>query len=77
LSAGDISEVIDEVKEKQVKVLFTEEQYSTSIADNIASETDANVYIINSLVTGDMDKDSYINGMKQNLEVLKQALLNE
>lgn len=77
LSAGDISEVIDEVKEKQVKVLFTEEQYSTSIADNIASETDAKVYIIDSLVTGDMDKDSYINGMKQNLEVLKQALLDK
>jgi zinc transport system substrate-binding protein len=77
LSAGDIAEVIDEVKENQVKVLFTEEQYSTSIAENIASETGAKVYIIDSLVTGDMDKDSYINGMKRNLEVLKQALLNQ
>lgn len=77
LSAGDIREVIDEVNDNQVKVLFTEEQYSTSIAENIASETGAKVYVIDSLVTGDMDKDSYINGMKQNLEVLKQALLNE
>ncbi len=77
LSAGDIREVIDEVKEKQVKVLFTEKQYSTSIAENIASESGAKVYVIDSLVTGDMDKDSYINGMKMNLEVLKQALLKE
>ncbi|WP_097015037.1 metal ABC transporter substrate-binding protein [Anaerocolumna aminovalerica] len=77
LSAGDIAEVIDEVKENQVKVLFTEEQYSTSIAENIASETGAKVYVIDSLVTGDMDGDSYINGMKQNMEVLKQALLNQ
>lgn len=77
LSAGDIGEVINEVKDNKVKVLFTEEQYSASIAENIASESGAKVYVIDSLVTGDMDKDSYINGMKMNLEVLKQALLKE
>ncbi|WP_313128264.1 metal ABC transporter substrate-binding protein [Anaerocolumna sp.] len=77
LSAGDIAEVIDEVKEHQVKVLFTEEQYSTSIAENIASETGAKVYVVDSLVTGDMDNDSYLNGMRQNMDVLKQALLNQ
>lgn len=74
LSAGEIAEVVDEVNEKQIKVLFTEEQYSTSIADNIAKETDASVYVIDSIVRGEMSKDGYITAMKKNLEVLKQAL---
>lgn len=74
LSAGEIAEVVDEVNEHQIKILFTEEQYSTSIADNIAEETDASVYVIDSIVRGDMSKDGYITAMKKNLEVLKQAL---
>lgn len=74
LSAGDIKEVIDEVKEHDIKVLFTEEQFSDSIADSIAKETDAKVYVIDSLVTGDGTKESYISGMNKNISVLKEAL---
>lgn len=74
LSAGEIAEVVDEVNKEQIKILFTEEQYSTSIADNIAKETEASVYVIDSIVSGDMSKDGYISAMKKNLEVLKQAL---
>lgn len=73
LSAGEIAEIVEEVNEKQVQVLFTEEQYKTSIASNIADETGANVYVIDSLVTGDMDRDSYIKGMEYNLSVIKEA----
>lgn len=74
LSAGEIAEVVDEVNKEQIKILFTEEQYSTSIADNIAKETEASVYVIDSIVSGDMSKDGYISAMKKNLEVLKKAL---
>jgi len=74
LSAGEIAEVIDEVKEGNVQLLFTEEQYSDSIAARIEAETDAKVYVIDSGVTGDGTKDSYINAMQSNLLVLKDAL---
>jgi len=74
LSAGDIKEVIDEINEHDIKVLFTEQQFSENIADSIAKETDAKVYVINSLVTGDMQKNAYINGMNENIGVLKEAL---
>lgn len=74
LSAGEVKEIIDEVKLHGVEVLFTEEQYSDSIAESIAKETNASVYIIDSLVTGDMDLDSYLTGMENNLTVLKEAL---
>jgi len=77
LSAGDIAEVVDEVNKNEIKILFTEEQFSTSIADNIAKETGASVYVIDSIVRGEMSKDGYITAMKKNLEVLKQALVAE
>lgn len=74
LSAGEVKEIIDEVNHHKIQVLFTEEQYSDSVAKSIAKETDASVYIIDSLVTGINDLDAYINGMKSNLRVLQDAL---
>lgn len=77
LSAGEIAEVVDEVKEEQIKILFTEEQFSTSIADSVAKESGAAVYVMDSIVRGDMSEDGYINAMKRNMETLKKALITE
>jgi zinc transport system substrate-binding protein len=74
LAAKDIKDIINEVNEGSIKYLFTEEQYSDSIAKQIEAETDAKVYIIDSAVTGDGSKDSYLTSMKKNIEVLKEAL---
>lgn len=74
LSAGDIAVIIDAVEKGQIKYLFTEAQFSDSIAKQIAAETGAEVYIIDSVVTGDGAKDSYLKAMQKNLEVMKSAL---
>jgi zinc transport system substrate-binding protein len=74
LSAGDIAEIVRKVKAENIKILFTEEQYSDLIAKQIEAETDAKVYIIDTAVTGDGAKDSYLNAMKKNLEVLRTIL---
>lgn len=74
LSAGEVKEIIDEVKKHGIQVLFTEEQYSDSIAKSIANETDASVYVIDSLVTGENNIDAYLNGMRNNLKTMKEAL---
>lgn len=74
LSAGIIAEIIDKIKKYDIKVLFTEEQYSKQIANAVAKESNANVYILDSGVSGDMDKNSYINAMEKNLGVMKEAL---
>lgn len=74
LSAADVAELVREVKEEDVGILFVEEQYGTDIADAVAKETGARVYILDSLVTGDGTKDSYLDGMEQNLKTLKEAL---
>ena len=74
LSAGDIAEIVDEVRSENIHFLFTEAQFSDSIAKQIESETDARMYIIDSAVTGDRTKDSYFNAMQKNIQVLREAL---
>ncbi len=73
LSAGDIATIIDAVKKDNIKFLFTEEQYSDSIAKQIEAETDAVVYIIDSVVTGGGSMDSYLQAMRNNIEIIRTA----
>ncbi len=74
LSAGGIANIVNHIKENKIGYLFTEEQYSDSIPKQIAEETDSKVYVIDSVVTGDGTKDSYLNAMRHNLSVLKAAV---
>ena len=74
LSAGDIASIIDAVHEDDIKYLFTEEQYSDSIARQIEEETGARVSIIDSVVTGEGHKDSYITAMEKNIGMIKDIL---
>ena len=71
LSSSEIAQIIDEAKENNAKYIFVEEQFSDDIAQTISKETGATIYVIDSLVTGNDDLDSYINGMKKNIETLK------
>jgi zinc transport system substrate-binding protein len=73
LSAGDIAEIIEEIKKGQVSILFTEAQYSTEAADTISKETGVSSYTIDSLVTGENNKDAYLTGMEKNIAILKNA----
>lgn len=73
LSAGEIAEVINVIKENNIRYLFTEEQHDDTISDRIEEETGAKVYVIDTAVTGDADKDSYLKSMRNNINLLKQA----
>lgn len=73
-SAKQISDVINTIKEKNIKSIFTEPQYSSSCADIIAKETGVKIYTLDPAVTGENSKDSYINIMKENAKTLKSAL---
>lgn len=76
LSAGEIAEIVNEVKEGKIRYLFTEEQFSDSIASQIAAETGASVYIIDSAVTGDGAPDSYLKSMQKNIDTLAKVIDN-
>ena len=76
-SAKDVEEIIQIIKDKNITSLFTEPQYSSKIANTIANETGTTVYELDPIVTGDATPDAYddyINKMKENLNVLKEAL---
>lgn len=73
-SAKQISDVINTIKEKNIKSIFTEPQYSSSSAEIIAKETGVKIYTLDPAVTGENSKDSYINIMKENAKTLKSAL---
>lgn len=73
LSAGEVAEVISVIREDNIKYLFTEKQHDGTIADRIMEETEAEIYIIDSAVTGDGTKDSYLEAMKSNINILKTA----
>lgn len=69
--------IIEEIKEHGVKSIFTEPQYNTKVAESIASESGSKVYSLDPVVTGDSSQNvynDYIDKMKENLEVLKEAL---
>lgn len=74
-SAGELADLIDTVKSSNVKVLFAEPQYSQKAAESIAKQTDAKVYLLDPVVTGESDApaDSYIKTMDENLKVLVEA----
>ncbi len=71
---SEIREIVDLIKEKNISCIFVEPQYSQAIAQTIANETNAKIYVLDPAATGDFSLDSYLNTMKKNLEVLKEAL---
>lgn len=73
-SPRQLGDTIDEILKLGIKVLFAEPQYSQKAADAIAIETGSKVYYLDPGVTGDDSEDAYLNIMKENLKVLKEAL---
>lgn len=74
LSASEIKHLIEEIKEYNVEVLFTELQFDNSLVDTIKKEVAVDVYSLDTIVTGDETNDAYINAMKENIRILKEAL---
>jgi zinc transport system substrate-binding protein len=71
--AGEIAEVIEEIKYHKTALVFIEELHA-SYADKILAETNATVVYINPLTTGDGAADSYLSGMWENLSAIRQAV---
>lgn len=71
--AGEIAEVIEEIKYHKTALVLIEEMHA-SYADKILAETDAAVVYINPLTTGDGEADSYLSGMWENLNAIRQAV---
>ena len=73
VSAGEVADVISQIDEHKVKVVLAEELYGKDMGDTVEAESDAKVYYLNTLVRGDYEADSYITGMEENIQILKEA----
>ncbi|MFV0412744.1 MAG: metal ABC transporter substrate-binding protein [Oscillospiraceae bacterium] len=76
--AARMAEVIDFVKQNNVKVIFFEELVSPKVAEAIAAETGAGTEVLNpieGLTQEQIDAgDDYFSLMRQNLKALEKAL---
>lgn len=70
LSAEMLKSIIEEMKEKNTKIIIVDINDDLKNAQTIANETGAKIYKLDSGLTGNLDKDSYINSMSKNIETL-------
>ena len=73
-NAKELMDIIEIVKKLSIKALFVEPQYPRDAANIVSHETGAKIHTLDPAATGDKSKDSYLNTMAKNLEVLKEAL---
>ncbi len=76
-SAKEVSELIELIREENIKAIFTEQLIDNSLAEQIARETDASItagLYTDSLGTEDSEAGTYIDMMKYNTEIIVNAL---
>lgn len=71
LSAGEIAEISDEINLHGVRFLLAEEATSAA-AVQIAAENGCQVIYLDPLTSGDITPDAYLNGMRRNMDILKE-----
>lgn len=70
LSAEMLKDTIDKMKENQIDMIIIDKNDNKSNAENIANETGAKIYELNSGLTGSLDKNAYLDALRENLDIL-------
>lgn len=70
LSAGHIGETIGYMNDNGINAIFVAPGDESGVADSIAAETGASIYEINTVLTGEVYEDAYLDQMEHNFEVL-------
>lgn len=74
MSADMLSSIIDKVKQENIQIIIIDKNDNKANAETIANETGAKILELNSGMTGELDKDAYINQMRENLNVLEKLI---
>ena len=70
ISAAELIELVNTVREHQLPAVFTEANGSTSAAEIICAETGIKMFTLNMAMAG----DSYFDAMYHNIDTIKEAL---
>ena len=73
MSAEMLKNIIDEMEQNGTKIIIVDVNDDLKNAQTIANETGAEIYKLNSGVSGELKKEAYLEIMNDNLETLKQV----
>lgn len=73
VSAGEVADILAAIDEYDVPVVLAEQLYGESMGKTVEKESDAQVVYLDPLTRGDYDRDSYLNTMEHNIDLLEQA----
>lgn len=73
VSAGEVADVLDAVGKDHISVIFAEELYGREMAETVEKEADVKVFYPDTLVRGEDDANSYLDGMYKNMMLVKEA----
>jgi zinc transport system substrate-binding protein len=71
VSAGEVAEVLEVIEHHDVKYIFAEALYGTSMCEMVQKEADVEVIYLDPLNRGEYEADSYLEGMRNNLKLME------
>ncbi len=72
VSAGEVSGVLSAVRDENANLILAEKLYGKGVADAVQKEADVTIVYLNPLNRGEYEKDSYLKGMEQNINLLQE-----
>ena len=73
VSAGEVADILHYIEDNHVSVVLAEELYGTDMGEMVAKQSGVKVVYLDTLTRGDYSADSYLEGMRSNIEQLKEA----
>lgn len=73
VSAGEVADILHFIEDNHVSVVLAEELYGTDMGEMVAKQSGVKVVYLDTLTRGDYSADSYLEGMRSNIEQLKEA----
>ena len=77
ISAGEVAEVLNAIKEHKVRYILAEELYAKSMCEMLQQEVTVQAIYLDPLTRGEYDADSYLKGMEQNIKLLEEAFTTQ
>ena len=73
VSAGEVAEVLEVIREHGVKYIFAEALYGTSMCEMVQKEAAVEVVYLDPLNRGEYEADSYLDAMRNNLKLIRDT----
>ena len=73
-TSKEIQEIIDIIKENEIKNIFIEEDTSTKLIHTIVNESGANIIILDTITSGEGNALDYEDRMRNNINAIKESL---